>query len=189
MTATDDPLQPVDGDRIMLRRLTTSDVEDLYAIFSDPEVVRYWSSPAHASLDESRSLLSRIDDHAAKGDLYQWGVVERESGRVIGTTTLSDIDRSNRRAEIGFALARSHWRRGLMREAVGCLIAHAYDGLQLHRLEADIDPHNEASIKLVESLGFTREGYLPQRWFVHGGWHDTVLYGLLAPTWRERSAS
>jgi len=70
-----------------------------------------------------------------------------------------------------------------MSEALQALLAYAFEGLALHRIEADVDPRNSASIRTVERLGFQREGYLRERWQVNGEIQDTVFYGLLRPDW------
>jgi RimJ/RimL family protein N-acetyltransferase len=77
------------------------------------------------------------------------------------------------------------WGEGLGTEAVSLLLDQAFGVMGLRRIEADTDPENESAMRLLERLGFRREGYLPQRWFVGGRWHDTVLFGLLKPDWRH----
>jgi RimJ/RimL family protein N-acetyltransferase len=125
-----------------------------------------------------------VRDCRREGDLLQWGITLPDSDTVIGTATLAQIDLRNARAEIGFALGREHWGRGLAREAVSVLLDHAFGEMGLHRIEADSDPGNQPSIRLLERLGFRREGYLPERWYVGGRWHDTVMFGLLKRDWR-----
>ena len=170
--------------RVTLRWLKESDVRDLYAIFSDPEVARYWSEAAYTEEGQAKELLDRIRTSFASRSLFQWGVVRPDENRVIGTVTLASLDTQNRRAELGFALNRDEWGSGLMSEAVAELVRFAFENLELHRLEADIDPRNDASIRLVERLGFQREGLLRERWIVAGEINDTVLYGLLAREWQ-----
>lgn len=134
---------------------------------------------------EARSLLDEIHACFAAKSLFQWGVARREDDRVIGTCTLYHLDRRNRRAEIGFALAREHWGRGLMQEALVALLGYAFDTLTLHRIEADVDPRNAASLRLLERLGFVREGFLRERWLVGGAVQDSVILGLLRLEWSE----
>ena len=102
---------------------------------------------------------------------------------MIGTSTLYAIDRKNGRAEIGFILRASCHGRGYAREAVAAVIDHAFRSLGLRRIEADVDPRNETSIRLLEGLGFVREGVLRERWCVDGEITDTLLLGLLRREW------
>jgi RimJ/RimL family protein N-acetyltransferase len=101
--------------------------------------------------------------------------------------TLWRFDVENRHAEVGFALARRAWGRGLMKEGLNQAIALSFGPLGLRRLEADVDPRNEASLRLLESLGFRREGLMRERWNTGGELQDGVLLGLLAREWTGRA--
>lgn len=173
--------------RLRLRALRAADVPALFEIFSDREVMRYWSHGPLADRAAAEALLADIERRAREGTLYQWGVARADDDRVVGTCTLAEIERSHRRASIGYALGRRDWGQGYAREAVGALIAHAFGALDLHRLEADVDPRNEASIRVVEHFGFVREGHLSERYLVQGELQDAVLFGLLRRTWQARN--
>jgi RimJ/RimL family protein N-acetyltransferase len=181
--ATDEPtgarLPTLTASRVNLRWLTEQDVPALFAIFSNPAVVRYWSHAPFADVRAAKELLADIHRLAGEGTLYEWGIALSASDEVIGTCTLASIDRRHRRAEIGFALAAGAWGHGYAGEAVQRLIDHAFGTLDLHRLEADVDPRNAASLRLLERLGFVREGYLRERYHVNGETQDSVLLGLL----------
>ncbi len=169
--------------RLRLRPLTATDVPALYRVFSDARVMRYWSSPPLADEAAARELYEDIAKLGREEVLYQWGIALATDDAVVGTTTLFRFDRPHRRAEIGFALRSDHWRLGLAREAVARLLEYAFGELDLHRVEADVDPRNAASLALCEKLGFRREGLLRQRYFVSGEIQDSVLLGLLRPDW------
>jgi RimJ/RimL family protein N-acetyltransferase len=169
----------------MLRWLVPSDVDDLYQVFASPDVMRYWSRPAFTHVEEARQLFAAIERAFAERSLFQWGIARRDDDRVIGTCTLSSIDASNLRAELGYALARAQWGCGLMREALERLLDFAFQELGLRRIEADVDPRNVRSVATLERLGFRREGYLRERWLVGGEVQDSVYYGLLRREWRR----
>lgn len=177
-------LPTITAERIALRWLDERDVPALFAIFSDPDVMRYWSSPPLEKIDEAGKLLSHIQECFRRRELFQWGVALREDNQVIGTCTLFHPDLENRRAELGYALAREHWGNGYMQEALGALLDYSFNELNLHRLEADVDPQNASSIRTLEKLGFRREGYLRERWLVGGAIQDSLFYGLLRSEWR-----
>jgi len=89
------------------------------------------------------------------------------------------------RAEIGYILGRAHWSRGYVSEALPALIDHGFETLGLNRLEADIDPRNAASARVLMRLGFVQEGLLRERWVVRGEPSDSALYGLLLEDWLD----
>jgi RimJ/RimL family protein N-acetyltransferase len=177
--AADARLPTLAASRVKLRWLTEQDVPALFAIFSDPAVVRYWSHGPFAGVADADALLADIHRLAGEGTLYQWGIALSATDTVIGTCTLASIDRRHRRAEVGFALSAGAWGHGYATEAMVRLIEHAFGTLDLHRLEADVDPRNAASLRLLERLGFVREGYLRERYHVNGEVQDSVLLGLL----------
>ena len=183
-----DSLPRLEGERIVLRQLTDADVPALFSIFSDEEVVKYWSSPAMVDLAAAEALLASIRQGLRGRELFQWGIAPRESDEVIGTCTLYQLDMAHRRAELGFALRRASWGAGIASEAVTTLLSFAFDALGLHRIEADADPDNERSIRVLERHGFRREGYLRQRWHHLGEWRDAVFLGLLRSEFVTRSS-
>lgn len=166
--------------RLLIRRLTVDDTQAIFDILSNREVTRYWSTSPLTAFVQAEQKMAEILDHYRKGDLFNFGIVRKLDGQFIGTCTLHHIYEQNRRAEIGYALGRPFWGYGYMHEALLALVDHAFGALQLHRLEADIDPRNLASARSLERLGFKREGLLRERWIVDGEVSDSALYGLLA---------
>jgi RimJ/RimL family protein N-acetyltransferase/uncharacterized protein YhfF len=171
--------------RLRLRELVEDDTPALFSLYSDEETMRFWSCPAYREPAQALGLIRSIHQGQWKGELVEWGVESREESRLVGTLTLHQQDPGNRRAELGFLLGRPWWGRGLMRDAAGAALTHAFaaDGMSLHRVEADTDPRNFAAIRLLERLGFVREGLLRQRWLVSGEWSDSAFYGLLSEDW------
>ena len=179
-----DCLPVLEGRRILLRWLTERDLDALFAIFSHDEVMRFWSEPAFADRTRARRLLDRIHDGFRRKTLFQWGVVLKDGEDVpIGTCTLSRLDAANRRAEIGFVLNRPFWGEGYMSEALRVLLDFAFGPLNLHRIEADVDPRNGPSLRLLRRLGFRSEGHLRERWLVNGEAQDSLFLGLLRREW------
>jgi RimJ/RimL family protein N-acetyltransferase len=171
------------ANRVLLRPITEGDLDSLFDIFSDPEVMRYWSSPPLEDREAARKLLCDIQDKFQRKLYFQWGIARRTDNTLIGTSTLFHIESNNHRAEIGYALGRPHWGKGYIQEALTALIGYAFSELNLQRIEADVDPRNGPSIRTLERLGFQREGYLRERWKVNGEVQDALFYGLLRREW------
>lgn len=173
-------------ERLRLRPLRDDDAPALLAVFGDPEVTRYWSTPPWPSIEDAQRMITRENEAMAAGRLLRLAITRRDDPALIGTCTLFAWVPGCRRAELGYALVRSAWGRGFMHEALTALLAHGFAAMDLHRVEADIDPRNAASARSLERLGFTHEGLLRERWIVDGAVSDSAMYGLLRPEWMAR---
>ena len=174
------------GARVQLRAQRSGDVPALFAIHSDPVVMRYWSFPPWQRVEQAQEMFKKNDRGRRSGEFLPWAIalnadVERDGNdALIGTCSLFALDTTHRRAMIGNALARAHWGRGYAQEALRLALEHAFSALALNRVEADVDPRNTASILLLERIGFAREGVLRERWRVGDDVQDSAIYGLLA---------
>lgn len=167
-----------------MRWTSEDDVDALYEIFSDPRVMRYWSSGPLANREAAAAMQREIADGNLKDTMWKWGLALRDTNKLIGAVTLFHLNLSNGRAELGYAMGSAHWGKGYMNEALTALIVHAFDVVGLRRLEADVDPRNTPSVRTLERLGFQREGFLRERWHVGGELQDALFYGLLRREWQ-----
>jgi RimJ/RimL family protein N-acetyltransferase len=174
----------ITAERVVLRWVSENDIDSLFDVFSDPQVMRYWSSAPFADRQDAVKLQREIATGNENNSMLKWGLALRDSDRIIGTATLFNLNLDNGRAEVGYAMGSAHWGKGYMNEALQALLSHAFEVMELLRLEADVDPRNTASIRTLERLGFKREGYLRERWYVNGEIQDAFFYGLLRREWR-----
>lgn len=171
--------------RVKLRWMDLQDVDAHFAVFSDPAVMRYWSSEPWTELDQAAKAVERIRAAYIAGSDLCLGIELLDTGKLIGNVSLHHFVDASRRCEIGYALGSRYWGKRYAQEAVRAAIGYGFSTLGLNRIEADIDPANEASIRVLEKLGFRREGFMPERWIVHGTPADTVFYGLLKSYWNN----
>lgn len=162
-----------------LRRVRLSDADALFTILSDPESMKYWSTPPISDHSEAIKVLREDLESDAQGNSICWAVTRQDTGEMIGKCILFQFSPANRRAEIGFILNRDYWRQGLMQQALEAVINFAFNDLNLHRLEADVDPDNAGSLGILAKFGFEREGLFRDRWLVGQNWVDSVMLGLL----------
>ena len=134
--------------------------------------------------EAASALQEEIVGHFESRTLFQWGIADASDNRLLGTCTLASLSEQHRRAELGYALSRAHWGKGYVQEALPALLDFAFETLDLHRIEADVDPRNAASIRVLERLHFQREGYLRERYHMLGEVQDAYWYGLLKPQWQ-----
>jgi RimJ/RimL family protein N-acetyltransferase len=175
--------------RLLLRPLQETDAAALFAIFSDPRVMRYWSTPPWPSIDKAHAFIAQ-DRQGMSADMQvRFGIERTDDKQLIGTCFLFNLVEQCRRAEIGYGLAHWAWGRGYMHEALKALLHFAFSELALNRIEADVDPRNKASAQVLERLGFKKEGHLREYWIVEGDVSDSDFYGLLLSDRKSRRAS
>jgi [ribosomal protein S5]-alanine N-acetyltransferase len=155
--------------RLLLRPAREDDLEPLHEILSNARAMTYWSSPPHADIVQSRKWLqSMIDIRLPEGEDF---IVEHE-GQLIGKAGLW------RFPEIGFILHPDHWGRGFASEALGFVLCRAFEVHGLPKVDADVDPRNEGSLKLLRRLGFRETGRKERTWLIGEEWCDSVYLEL-----------
>jgi ribosomal-protein-alanine N-acetyltransferase len=177
-----DPISPeptLATARLRLRPLRDDDADALFALHSDARVMRYWSHAPWTRRDDAVQRIAQLARDRVASEFYTLAATTDEDDALIGTASLFAINRTHRRGEVGYALRSDLWGRGYATEMLRALIDFAFTSVGLERLEADIDPRNEASCRLIERVGFAREGLLRQRWHVAGEVTDSAMYGLL----------
>ncbi|NHZ97756.1 GNAT family N-acetyltransferase [Massilia sp. CCM 8734] len=170
-------------ERLTLRFLHASDAQALYTIHSDPLVMRYFSGTAWTDPAQGDAEIALALDGYNNGSCMKMALVLRETGKLIGTINPHAFHAQNRRCEIGYALASAFWGQGYLSEAMRVTLDYLFKEMNMNRIEADIDPRNLASAKLLERMGFQKEGTMPERWIVNGEICDTAFYGLLRRGW------
>jgi RimJ/RimL family protein N-acetyltransferase len=182
------PLQaidPITSERIGLREVVAADLSDLMQVNGDSEVTRFLPYKTWEQAADATAWLERMQGLAAGGAARQLVIVRNEDKQVIGTALLFKFDEGSQRIELGYVIGRTHWRQGYAREALRVLLSHLFASLKVRRVEAEVNPHNEASIALLLSLGFTCEGHLRERWLAKGAVYGVNVYGLLSREWQQ----
>ncbi len=168
-----------ESERLLMRPQSRDDAEALHEAYSDTELMTWWSSEPHSSLEQTREYLTT---HNMPSEWRGWVMIERTSGAIVGT--LATHDHRPRNAEIGYLVLRRFWGRGYAREGVSRLIDLMWEEGN-RRVMADTDPDNAASNRLLKALGFTLEGRLRAEWDTHIGVRDSLIWGLLRDEWRR----
>ena len=164
------------GPRVRLRPFTPDDASAVLVYASDPEVTRYLEWDAY---DDPKTALAFIrSTHAGAATWIARAIVLRATDLVIGGVDLRIVSTRDRRAELGYGLARSHWGQGFATEAAGLLLRFGFEHLGLVRVEALCSVENERSVRTLERLGMRREGRLAQYRWKKGRPRDHYLYAL-----------
>lgn len=175
--------------RLRLRPVLGADLPDLLQINGDDEVTRFLPYGSWRGPEDGTTWLARMQALGEAGTGRQLVVERRADAKVVGTVLLFRHDEASARLELGYVIGRAHWRCGYAREALRAALRCAFAELGIRRVEAEVDPANLASNRLLLALGFVHEGRLRQRWVAKGRAYDTHLYGCLAEEWLAADAA
>lgn len=165
-------------DRLILRRITKNDINDVYSYARDPEVSKYLLWNPHPSIEFTKLYLKTVDSFYKRAKFYDWGIVCKENGMLIGTCGFSEIDTENDSAEVGYVLNREYWGRGIAAEALKEVIQFGFEVLGLHRIEARYMTQNSRSVRVLEKCGMKFEGELADAIKVKGSFKTIGIYAI-----------
>ena len=158
------PPKSLKTERLRLRKVKPSDADAIFRQYAqDSEVAKYVSWRAHSDIEETREYVRMCLLAWDTGKAFHWVIERNEDKQVIGMIIARD---GGEKWELGYVLARAHWGRGYMTEALKALIAWALKQRDIYRIWAVCDVDNIASARVMEKAGMQREGTL-RRWSVH----------------------
>ena len=175
------PFPELKTERLLLRRITVSDAKNFFFLRSYETVMRFIDKEPAKSIEEVEAFIKRIDDDINDNKLIQWAIALREEPTLmIGAISYWRFRFEDYRAETGYTLHPQYWKKGIMKEALLKVIDYGFTRMGLHSIEANINPGNTASARLLESTGFVKEAYFKEDYFYRGKFLDTVIYSRLA---------
>jgi RimJ/RimL family protein N-acetyltransferase len=183
------PAYPIRLERVVLRPFVASDLAAIMDLESRPDVVRYLMWPVMDRAAAERMLARRLDQTAIDGDdtAIVLAMTVPPSDRMVGEFMLRLSSVEHRQGQIGWTLHPDVQGRGYATEAARELLRLGFDELGLHRISADADPRNGASLRIMERLGMRREADFVDNLFVKGEWVGETHYAILEDEWRAQS--
>lgn len=169
--------------RLRLRPFTDADAAPLYALHSSAHVLRYWDSPPWTDRASISRFMAGCERMAEDGTGARVAIERASDGAFLGWCTFNSWDPDFRSASLGFCLTQAAWGQGFATEAARAVLQWAFDALDLNRVQAECDTRNAASARVLEKLGFVREGTLREDCIVNGDVSDSWVYGLLRRDW------
>jgi [ribosomal protein S5]-alanine N-acetyltransferase len=171
-----DPFPIIRSDRLVLREISERDTDRVYELSSDPNVMKYIDRPLAKSKTDALHWITNIQSMSSKQEAITWGISLSGNEALIGTIGFWSICREHYRAEIGYMLTPKEQGKGIMREAMLATIPYGFEKMKLHSIEANVNPSNHASIKVLERLKFTREAYFRENYYFEGKFLETAIY-------------
>ncbi|MCB0022606.1 MAG: GNAT family N-acetyltransferase [Caldilinea sp.] len=175
--------------RLRLRPFTEEDKDALYALMSNAYVLRYWDAPPWTERTRADRFLARCKEMEQEGSGVRLAIERTDDGAFVGWCAFMQWNPDFRSALIGYCLAEKAWGHGYATEAAGAMVQWAFDTLDLNRIQSEADTRNRASERVLEKLGFVREGTLRENCILNGDVSDSSVYGLLRREWEQRATS
>jgi len=177
-------LPTLETKRLQLRASKQSDLEDIYAIYSNPDVVRYTSDTPWTEKQKAVEFIESAHEGLVKKTLFGWCAELKESKQVIGTCALYECELEKKVGDVSYEILQYYWGRGLTSELLPPLIEYGFTTLDLNRINAFVDTRNTASLKLLAKNNFQREGLMRESWTDSDGQPvDEYVLGLLQRDW------
>ena len=175
--------------RLRLRPFTDADADPLFAMHSSTHVMRYWDSPPWTERARAERFFAMCRKMEEEGTGARVAIDRPSDGAFVGWCSLTKWDPTYRSASLGYCFDAAMWGQGYATEAAHALLGWAFDTLDLNRVQAEADTRNVASARVLEKMGFVREGTLREDCVVNGDVSDSWVYGLLRREWRPSAAS
>ncbi|HEU5036556.1 MAG TPA: GNAT family protein [Nocardioides sp.] len=180
------PTPTLTTERLRLRPVAERDRDALYALHSNAHVLRYWDAPPWTDPARAARFVATSRQLAEEGTGARLAIDRAVDGEFLGWISLSRWNPDFRSAALGYCLAEAGWGQGYATEAARAVLAWAFSTLDLNRVQAETDTRNVASARVLEKLGFLREGTLREDCVVNGEISDSWVYGLLRREWRRQ---
>lgn len=175
------PFPTLATERLTLRQVVPADANQLLRLRSDKKVMQYLDRPPLQSEEEALSLIERITKDLCNNDGITWAIALKNDPAMIGTIGFWRLIKENYRGEIGYMILPDYHGKGLMQEAMVAALRYAFDTIRFHSIEANVNPANTASIKILERNQFIREAYHRENYYYDGKFLDSAIYSLLTP--------
>lgn len=179
LTINFSPFPNLETDRLTLRRVTVNDVNEIFDLRSNKEVMKYIPRPIAKTLDDALDHINTINAMIDKNEGINWGISFRGSPKLVGIIGHYRIQPHNHRAEVGYILNPEFHGQGIIPEAMKKVIAYGFNEMKLHSIEAVINPKNNASERVLQKSGFKKEAHFIENHLYEGEFLDTVIYSLL----------
>jgi len=174
------PFPDLQTERLTLRQIKESDVQEVFELRSDTETMKYIPRPLAKTKQYAMDHIDMVNKGIEKNESINWAITIKGDDKLIGLIGFVRIQPKNFRAEVGYILHPDFRRKGMMYEALKAVLNYGFCDLKFNSVIAVIDPSNHSSEKLLLTHNFVKEAHLRENIFHNGIFLDTVIYSLLA---------
>jgi ribosomal-protein-alanine N-acetyltransferase len=173
------PFPNLETQRLKLRRLKITDVNEILALRSNPEIMKYIPRPLIKTEEEALEFINTMDTNIDTNKVMNWAITTKKNDKLIGMIGFYRMKPEDYRSEVGYILATEFHGQGVITEALKQVIQFGFEVLKLNSIEAVIDPENGGSEKVLLKNNFVKEGHFKDHIFFEGKFLDSVFYSLL----------
>jgi ribosomal-protein-alanine N-acetyltransferase len=179
------PFQNLETERLLLRRLVNTDVEEVLTLRGNPETMKYIPRPLAKTKEDALAHIAMIEEKIVDNTGINWAITIKGNPKMIGIIGIYKIYPENHRAEIGYMILPETFGKGYTTEAIKVVLEYGFEQMDLHSMEAIIDPDNIASEKVLQKNGFVKEAHILENGLWDGKYLDTVIYSLLRRNFKK----
>jgi ribosomal-protein-alanine N-acetyltransferase len=179
LTVNLNPFPILETEHLILKRFEKTDAVAMFQLRSNAALMKYICRPLQTSINEAEELINKINELIIKNTGINWAIYLKTEQKIIGSVSFHKIDKENYRGEIGYFLLPNYWQKGIISEAISTVLNFGFNTLQFHSVEAQIDPDNIASERVLNKFKFTKEAYFKENFYFNEQFLDTAVYSLL----------
>lgn len=178
----------LETERCILREFTPDDAPEMFRMMHDARVNHYLGRPPMTSLEQAAKRVDHFISGMQSQTHLAWAIISKETGAFMGNGSLWNLIPEHDRAELGYILTPESWGKGTATEINTALVQFGFTTMGLHSIEAQIDPDNMGSRRVLEKLGFVQEGYYRENFYdpTKQQFCDTAVFSLLISDWQKR---
>lgn len=179
------PFKNLETNRLLLRKVAETDVAEVLELRSDEKTMKYIPRPLVKTDEDALAHIKMINDKIDNNEGINWAITLKGNTKLIGIIGHYRISPENHRCEIGYMILPEYWGKGIVTEAIKVVLEYGFDDLQMHSIEAVIDPENKASEQVLLKNGFVKEAHIIENEYFEGKFWDTVIYSMLKRNFKK----
>ncbi|WP_298306039.1 GNAT family N-acetyltransferase [Flavobacterium sp.] len=179
------PFKNLETERLLLRRVSIDDLNEILELRGNPETMKFIPRPLVKTEEDALNHFKMIDEKIEKNEGINWAITVKGNPKLIGIIGHYRIQPENHRCEIGYMILPQYNGQGIVTEAIKAVLEYGFEDMNMHSIEAVIDPDNIASERVLQKNGFVKEAHILENEYYDGKFWDTVIYSILKRNFKK----
>ncbi len=179
------PFKNLETERLLLRRVSIEDLNEILELRGNPETMKFIPRPLVKTEEDALNHFKMIDEKIEKNEGINWAITVKGNPKLIGIIGHYRIQPENHRCEIGYMILPQYNGQGIVTEAIKAVLEYGFEDMNMHSIEAVIDPDNIASERVLQKNGFVKEAHILENEYYDGKFWDTVIYSILKRNFKK----